>query len=63
MAKYTLDEVDKSKIAITGHSRNAKQSLLAAAFDDRITAVISSSGGTGGEFPFRYTDERHSKRV
>lgn len=57
---YTLDEVDKSKIAITGHSRNAKQSLLAAAFDDRITAVISSSGGTGGEFPYRYTDERHS---
>lgn len=57
---HTLDEVDKSKIAITGHSRNAKQSLLAAAFDDRITAVISSSGGTGGEFPYRYTDERHS---
>ncbi|HEX8039435.1 MAG TPA: dienelactone hydrolase family protein [Chryseosolibacter sp.] len=55
---YTLDKVDKSRIAITGHSRNAKQSLLAAAFDDRITAVISSSGGTGGEFPYRYTDER-----
>lgn len=57
---YTLDAVDKSKIALAGHSRNAKQSLLAAAFDDRITAVISSSGGTGGEFPYRYTDERHN---
>ena len=57
---YSLDEVDKSKIAITGHSRNGKQSLLAAAFDDRITAVISSSGGTGGEFPYRYTDDRHN---
>jgi cephalosporin-C deacetylase-like acetyl esterase len=57
---YTLDEVDKTKIAITGHSRNGKQSLLAAAFDNRITATISSSGGTGGEFPYRYTDERHS---
>lgn len=57
---YTLDNVDKSKIAITGHSRNGKQSLLAAAFDQRITAVITSSGGTGGEFPYRYTDERHS---
>jgi cephalosporin-C deacetylase-like acetyl esterase len=56
---YTLDEVDRSKIAITGHSRNGKQSLFAAAFDDRITAVITSSGGTGGEFPYRYTDERH----
>lgn len=57
---YTLKEVDKSRIALTGHSRNAKQSLLAAAFDNRITAVITSSGGTGGEFPYRYTDERHA---
>ncbi len=56
---YTLDSVDKSKIALTGHSRNAQLSLLAAAFDDRITALISSSGGTGGETPYRYTDERY----
>lgn len=54
---YTLDVVDKNKIAITGHSRNGKQSLLAAAFDDRITAVVSSSGGTGAENPWRYTSE------
>jgi len=54
---YTLDVVDKQKIAITGHSRNGKQSLLAAAFDDRITAVVSSSGGTGAENPWRYTSE------
>ena len=57
---YTLSNVDKSKIAITGHSRNGKQSLLAAAFDERITALIVSSGGTGGEVPYRYTDDRHS---
>src|SRR5699024_2626637 len=57
---YTLDHVDRSKIAITGHSRNGKQSIFAGAFDDRITAVISSSGGTGGEIPYRYTDKRHS---
>ncbi|SMO62743.1 glucuronyl esterase domain-containing protein [Fodinibius sediminis] len=57
---YTLDRVDRSQIAITGHSRNAKQSVFAGAFDDRITAVISSSGGTGGEIPYRYTDARHS---
>ncbi|MFC4871001.1 alpha/beta fold hydrolase [Negadavirga shengliensis] len=56
---YTLSHVDKDKIALTGHSRNAKLSLFAAAFDNRITAVISSSGGTGGEIPYRYTDERH----
>lgn len=57
---YTLDKVDTAAIAITGHSRNGKQSLFAAAFDSRIKAVITSSGGTGGEFPYRYTDERHS---
>ncbi|MBN1348125.1 alpha/beta fold hydrolase [candidate division KSB1 bacterium] len=55
---YTLPIVDKAKIAITGHSRNGKQSLMAAAFDERITAVISSSGGTGAEDPFRYTSDK-----
>src|SRR5690625_162172 len=51
---YTLPEVDRGKIAITGHSRNGKQSLMAAAFDERITAVVPSSGGTGAEVPWRY---------
>ncbi|MBY5959550.1 alpha/beta fold hydrolase [Membranicola marinus] len=55
---YTLPQVDTDKIALTGHSRNGKQSLMAAAFDDRIAAVVSSSGGTGGESLFRFTDER-----
>jgi len=55
---HTLPEVDKDKIAITGHSRNGKQALMAAAFDERITAVISSSGGTAGENSFRFTDDR-----
>lgn len=55
---YTLPEVDTSCIGITGHSRNGKQSLMAAAFDPRIAAVVSSSGGTGGESTFRYSDER-----
>jgi dienelactone hydrolase len=56
---YTLPEVNTDQIAITGHSRNAKLSLFAAAFDPRFTAVISSSGGTGGEIPYRFTDETH----
>jgi len=56
---YTREEVNKQQIALAGHSRNGKQSLFAAAFDPRITAVISSSGGTGGEIPYRYTDERY----
>ena len=51
---YTLPIVDKEKIALTGHSRNGKQSMIAAAFDSRIKAVIASSPGSGGETPARY---------
>ena len=54
---YTLDDVNKDQIALTGLSRNGKMSLWAAAFDDRIKAVVPVSGGTGGEDPFRYTSE------
>lgn len=54
---YTLPRVDKSAIAITGHSRNGKQALMAAAFDDRIGAVILSSGNTGESTPWRFTPD------
>ncbi len=49
-----LPEVDKNKIGLTGHSRNGKQALLAAAFDERIGAVIPSSGNTGEIIPWRF---------
>lgn len=55
----TRPEVNKKQIAITGHSRNGKQSLWAAAFDERITAVVSSSSGTGGITPWRYSDPQY----
>lgn len=55
---HTLPFVDKEKIGITGHSRNGKQSLWVAAFDERIKAVVLSSGGTGSEDPWRYTSEK-----
>lgn len=54
---YTMPEVDKAKIGITGHSRNGKQALLAAAFDERITAAIPTSGNTGEGNPWRYTTD------
>jgi cephalosporin-C deacetylase-like acetyl esterase len=54
---YSLPEVDKHRIALTGHSRNGKQALLAAAFDDRFAAVIPSSGNTGEGDPWRYTTD------
>lgn len=51
---YTLPEVDPNRIGITGHSRNGKQALLATAFDERIGAVVGSSGTTGECLPWRY---------
>jgi len=56
---YLLPYVDKDKIGITGHSRNGKTSLMAAAFDERIGACIPSSGGTGAEVPWRYNDHKY----
>jgi pimeloyl-ACP methyl ester carboxylesterase len=53
----TLPEANMEQVAITGHSRNGKQSLIATAFDPRIKAVVSSSSGTGGATPFRYVSE------
>ncbi len=55
----TLPLIDRTKIAMTGHSRNGKMSLMAAAMDERITAVISSSSGAGGACPYRLFSEAH----
>ena len=38
--------VVKEQIAIIGHSRYGKQSLIAAAFDERITSVVAVSPGS-----------------
>jgi dienelactone hydrolase len=53
----TLPVADKTKIALTGHSRNGKTALIAAALDPRITAVISSSSGAGGACSYRLFSE------
>jgi len=55
----TLPEVDKNKIGLMGHSRNGKQALVAAAFDERIGAVILASGNTGECDPWRYTTDMY----
>lgn len=56
---HTLSYVDKDKIALSGHSRNGKLALMATAFDDRIKAVIPSSGGSGAEVPWRYATQQY----
>ncbi|HXG46088.1 MAG TPA: alpha/beta fold hydrolase [Methylomirabilota bacterium] len=49
----TVPEADTNRIALAGHSRNGKTALIAAAFDPRISAVISSSSGAGGACSYR----------
>lgn len=56
---YTLGYVNREQIALTGLSRNGKMALWAAAYDERIKAVVPISGGTGGENPFRYTTDKY----
>ena len=60
---YTLDNVNKQQIALTGLSRNGKMALWTAAYDERITAVVPISGGTGGENPFRYTADKFNNET
>ena len=50
-----LPALNASRISISGHSRNGKQSLVAAAFDERIASVVGSSPGTPVSAPIRFS--------
>ncbi|HTB63607.1 MAG TPA: alpha/beta hydrolase family protein [Opitutales bacterium] len=56
---YTVPQVDKARIAITGYSRLGKMALTAAALDTRIAAVVAGSTGVGGVFTWRQGGERN----
>lgn len=47
--------VDAKSISMTGHSRNGKQTLIAAALDERITAVMDSSSGVPAMSTYRFS--------
>src|SRR5258708_17790216 len=49
----TVKDIDREKIAVVGHSRNGKATLLAAAFDERIALAIPLQAGCGGTAPSR----------
>jgi hypothetical protein len=55
--------IDGRRIAVTGHSRNGKASLLAGAFDERIAVVISHQSGCGGAAPSRDTGGEKLKQL
>jgi hypothetical protein len=52
-----VPEIDATKVFITGHSRYGKATLVAGAFDERITLTVPSHSGTGGLPPYRYVEE------
>ncbi len=61
---YILDPgqsypVAHDQVGIIGHSRYGKQSMIAAAFDERITAVVARSPGSPASCPYRFTS-RHT---
>jgi hypothetical protein len=59
----TDPDLDKTKIAVVGHSRLGKTALLAAAFDDRIALAIPLQAGCGGTAPSRGKVGESVKRI
>jgi hypothetical protein len=59
----TDSTIDKGRIAVVGHSRLGKTTLLAAALDDRIALAIPHQAGCGGTAPSRSTTGESVERI
>ena len=53
-AMYHIDYIDTDNIAVVGHSRGGKASLLAGAYDERIKFVGTNGSGAGGAGCWKY---------
>ncbi|MBI4905314.1 MAG: HDIG domain-containing protein [Acidobacteria bacterium] len=54
--------IDKTKLIITGASRNGKSAMVAAAFDDRLMGAPVVTGG-GGVGAYRFAGPRRSETL
>ena len=64
VADYLVTDpaIDKTKLIITGASRNGKSSMVAAAFDDRLMGAPVVTGG-GGIGAYRFAGPRKSETL
>ena len=54
---YKLPFINTDHIAVTGHSRGGKTTLLAGATDERITLINDNASCAGGSATFRYVGD------
>lgn len=54
----TRDDVDRARIAITGHSRGGKATLIAGATDERIALTAPNNSGCGGAGCYRFQADK-----
>lgn len=57
------ESIDSSRLALVGHSRLGKTSLLASALDERIKVVIPHQAGCGGTAPNRFNVGESVERI
>ena len=55
-------DIDKTKLIVTGASRNGKSAMIAAAFDERLMGAPVVTGG-GGVGAYRYAGPRRSETL